>query len=84
MSDIKSDLYTELSRITELLAKENAHLDPQSYMLGDNFASIFGDKKYSIEQNFKEFYPDTSEETKQEVIKFLKKLANTPSEYFEI
>jgi hypothetical protein len=84
MSDIKSDLYTELSRITELLAKENKHLDPKSYELGDNFNSIFSDKKYSIEQNFKEFYPDTSEATKQEVIKFLEKLANTPSEYFEI
>ena len=84
MSDIKSDLYTELSRITDLLAKENKHLDPKSYELGDNFNSIFSDKKYSIEQNFKEFYPDTSEATKQEVIKFLEKLANTPSEYFEI
>ena len=84
MSDIKSDLYTELDRITQLLAKENKHLDPKSYELGDNFNSIFSDKKYSIEQNFKEFYPDTSEATKQEVIKFLEKLANTPSEYFEI
>jgi len=84
MSDIKTDLYTELSRITDLLAKENKHLDPKSYELGDNFNSIFSDKKYSIEQNFKEFYPDTSEATKQEVIKFLEKLANTPSEYFEI
>ena len=84
MSDIKSDLYTELSRITELLAKENKHLDPESFEIGDNFSSIFGDKKYSIEQNFKEFYPDTSEETKQEIIQFLEKLAGTPSEYFEI
>jgi hypothetical protein len=84
MNDIKSELYDDLSRITDLLAKENKHLDPNSLSIGDNFASIFGDKKYSIEQNFREFYPDTSEATKQEVIKFLEKLANTPSEYFEI
>ena len=84
MNDIKSELYDDLSRITDLLAKENKHLDPNSLSIGDNFASIFGDKKYSIEQNFREFYPHTSEATKQEVIKFLEKLANTPSEYFEV
>ena len=84
MSDIKTEMYTDLSRITQLLAKENKHLDPESFEIGDNFSSIFGDKKYSIEQNFKEFYPDTSEETKQEIIQFLEKLAGTPSEYFEI
>ena len=84
MNDIQSELYDELSQITDLLVKENKHLDQNSFSTGDNFIKVFGDPKYTIEQNFREFYPTTTDATKQKVKSFLKKLANTPSEYFEI
>jgi len=84
MNDIKSKLYSDLYALTEKLTEENEFLKDRNTDLADNFINIFSDKKYSIESNFKEFYPHTSEATKKEVIKFLEKLADTPTEYFEV
>ena len=41
-------------------------------------------KKYSIDSSFEEFYPNASEETIVMTKEFFKKLANAPTEYFEI
>jgi len=84
MNDIKSKLYSDLYALTEKLTEENEFLKDRNTDLADNFINIFSDKKYSIESSFKEFYPHTSEATKKEVIKFLEKLADTPTEYFEV
>ena len=84
MNDIKSKLYSDLYALTEKLTEENEFLKDRNTDLADNFINIFSDKKYSIESSFKEFYPHTSEVTKKEVIKFLEKLADTPTEYFEV
>jgi len=83
MTEFKSGLYTDLDNIITKLAEEHperASMDTY----GDNFINVFKDKKYSIDQSFKEFYPNASPETIEMTKKFFKKLAEAPSEYFEI
>lgn len=83
MTEFKSGLYTDLDNIITKLAEEHperASIDTY----GDNFINVFKDKKYSIDQSFKEFYPNASPETIEMTKQFFKKLAEAPSEYFEI
>lgn len=82
-NDNRTELYGDLDKIITRLAEE--HPDRASIdTYGDNFISIFSDKKYSIDSSFEEFYPNASEETIVMTKEFFKKLANAPTEYFEI
>ena len=82
-NDNKTELYDDLDKIITRLTEEHpTGKYPDIY--ADNFINIFSDRKYSVDSSLKQFYPNASEETNKMIKDYFKKLATTPTEYFEI